>query len=46
MGIIGLAFFDVDHRNRLEPTDVLTVLRALKQSEGITNAQQFRFEWP
>ena len=30
-GIIALAFLDIDYRNRLEPTDVLTVLRALKK---------------
>jgi peroxiredoxin len=30
-GTIALAFLDVDYRNRLEPTDVLTVLRALRK---------------
>jgi peroxiredoxin len=30
-GTIALAFFDIDYRNRLEPADVLCVLRALKK---------------
>ena len=30
-GTIALAFLDLDYRNRLEPTDVLTVLRALRE---------------
>jgi peroxiredoxin len=35
-GIIALAFLDVDYRNRPEPSDVLTALRALsKESKGI-----------
>jgi peroxiredoxin len=30
-GTIALAFLEIDYRNRLEPTDVLTVLRAVKK---------------
>jgi peroxiredoxin len=30
-GVVALAFLDVDYRSRLEPADVLTVLRALSK---------------
>jgi hypothetical protein len=30
-GTIALAFVDVDYRNRLEPTEILSVLQTLSQ---------------